>query len=243
MQIIFKKKPFFFLLNFLVYSTVWSQSNDLQKIDSLFKANNFDKIISIVENQKNYNQNQYSKELLLKIAFIYEKKVDYIKTLYYLNIAYGKSPSTNLLNKINDIAVKNNLEGYETDDWGFIVILIKNYLYYIFIIFFLLGIYVFSVILVKFQKKEFIPIRHKVIVVLYLVSLILVLNTPKTYKSGIIGLEKSFLRESASSASPVLETIKKGNKVNIIGEKDEWLRIFWNKKICFVRKIDVLIIS
>ena len=242
MQIRFKKNLFFFLLVLSIPTASKTQTNGAKQIDSLSKIDSSDKVLKTIELNTTNAPLIISKNTLLKAAFIYEKKENYIKALYFLSVAYKRNPSTNLLNKINDVATKHNLEGYETDDWGFVILLFRNYFYYIYIIILLLGVYVFSVVLFKFRKTQFIPNRHKWTVLVYLVSLFILLNIPKSYSVGIIGQRNTSLRQSASSASPITEVIQVGNKINIVGQKDEWYRIFWHKKFSYIRKIDVLII-
>jgi uncharacterized protein YgiM (DUF1202 family) len=68
------------------------------------------------------------------------------------------------------------------------------------------------------------------------------LNIPNNYQTGVVKKEETYVRSFPSSASPVVQKIKKGNKLTIIGNRDEWNRVIWNGEIVFVRKDDLWII-
>ena len=242
MQIRFKKKLFFFLWVLFIPNDSKTQTNKIIKTDSVFLSNQrelFDNRISL-DSLEHFSD--FSKIKLLKNAYISEGNKKNIEVLCFLCLAYVKEPNTHLLNKINDIAVNNGLEGYETDDWAFVLLVFKNYFYSAYLVFFILGIYVFSVLFFKFLKKQSIPARHRWAVLIYMIAIFVALNLPKTYSIGIITNKHSLLRLAASASGPVSEVIKTGNKINIIGENDIWFRVLWHKNIYFIRKSDVLLI-
>lgn len=180
--------------------------------------------------------------MLLKLAYISEKNNDVPRLLYYLQVYFDRHPKEAILQKMNDIARVNGLNGYETDDLNYFYLFYKQYGIYLFLVLLVLGAYVFGVLLMKTYKREEIPARHKWVVLLYLFVLLLFVNLPEGYQSGIISRNRVFLRPEPSSAAPVAEVIGRGHKVNILGGTDIWLRVFWNDRLYFVRKDDVWVI-
>ena len=242
MQITFKKNLFFFLWVILIPLISNSQGSNLTQIDSTGKLSD----LTAIDNKKDFNMSKdfirSSKNQFLKKAFDSEKSKNYVEVLYFLSLAYIEQPDINLLNKISDVAEDNSFEGYKTDDWGFVFLLFKNYFYYIYVVLFLLGVYVFSVSFFKFTNKQFIPVRHKWSVLIYMIAISVALNLPKSYSIGIVSQKGTILRSSASSSGPIVESIKVGNKINIVGQRDIWFRVLWHKKLFFVRKVDVSVI-
>jgi uncharacterized protein YgiM (DUF1202 family) len=76
-------------------------------------------------------------------------------------------------------------------------------------------------------------------VIAYLFALLLLLNLPDSYQIAIINKGPSHLRQAPTSAAPVKWSIAKGNKVTVIGEYDQWLRIWWEQEPLYIRKLDV----
>ena len=180
--------------------------------------------------------------MLLKLAYAAEKNNDVSRLLYYLEMYFDRNPNEAILQKMNDIARANGLNGYETDDLNYFYLFYKQYGLYLLLVLLVLGMYVFGVMLVKILQREAMPQRHKWMVFLYLITLFLFVNLPEGYQSGIINRDKVFLRSEPSSAAPVAEIIGKGNKINILGSADIWLRVFWNDRLYYVRKDDVWVI-
>jgi len=217
-----------------------AQKNNLSLADSLFRSG------KQIEAQLIYEQflektpsSVVPLPIYYKLAYIYEKQNDYTRTLYYLSMIYNQQPRQNILNKISEIAANHNLAGYEVDDFSFVFLFFKKYALYFTLFLLVVGMYAFGVLLHKSQNKENIRARHKWIVMAYLIALLLLLNLPDSYQIAIVHKSPAYLRDIPSSAAPAKWSIPKGNKVIVIGEEDQWLRIWWNQHPLYVRKIDV----
>ncbi len=220
-----------------------SQYIDLKVADSLFKAERYDEAIKIFENQVNMHNKNIPLPGILKLAMMYDRKGNSPKTLYYLTVLYNQRPEQVTLNKITEIAVKNNLSGYEEEDLSFIFFLFRKYSIYFFSFLFVIALYSFYVLVIKKQKGLFVRTRHKWTIVLYLVALLALLNLPDTYKVAIVNKKLAFLRAAPSSAAPVIQKILEGNKLSIVGQEDQWLHIWWNNKLFYVKQKDVWIVN
>jgi hypothetical protein len=76
-----------------------------------------------------------------------------------------------------------------------------------------------------------------------LVGLLLIINLPKMYNQGIVHENSATLRIDPSSASPVYQNIKPGNRLNILGSEDIWLRVLLENKIYFINNANVWLIK
>ncbi|WP_128543455.1 SH3 domain-containing protein [Larkinella soli] len=218
-----------------------SPAGSLKLADSLFAAGEYERAGTVYEQHlgRGYIPTD---PMLLKMAYIQEKQGDIAKLLYYLQVYFDRRPNEQVLKKMHEIAAGNNLRGYETDDLNYFYLFYKQYGLYVTLALVLLGAYAFGIFWVKFRKGEPTRQRHKLIILLYFTGLLLLVNLPERYQSGIINRDRVLLRGNPSSAAPVVEVISRGHKVNILGSQDVWLRVFWNDGLYYVRRDDVWVI-
>ncbi|WP_428659694.1 hypothetical protein [Runella sp.] len=218
-----------------------AQEVDLQQADSLFLNGKHAEAEVLYETHlsKVLNTTTVPIPIYYKLAFINEKQNDFAHALYYLSMIYNKQPRQNILNKINEVAANHNLAGYEVDDFSFVFLFFRKYSLYFDLFLLIVAIYAFWVLNQKRARGESIRSRHKFVVIAYLIALLLLLNLPDSYRIAIINKGQTYLRDAPSSAAPVKWSIARGNKVTVIGESDEWLRIWWEQQPLYVRKLDV----
>lgn len=242
MQVLFKKYIVSWSVFCLVltYQTpVIANPKELKTADSLFAMAKYREAgilykKNFAEGEKN-NQN-----LLLKLAFLAERTNNYTDCLFYLSKLSILKPSRRLFEKMDNLATEKNLSGYEFDDYNYFIIFYRRYGDYIPILLLTLGAYIVFVMVTKTMQNEPILMLHKVSVLLYLISVLGVLNLPSLYKTGIIMNDDTFLRDEPSSAGAVIQKVGKGHKLTILGSVDHWNRVFWNDKIVYIRKNDLL---
>ncbi|AEI51254.1 hypothetical protein Runsl_4944 [Runella slithyformis DSM 19594] len=218
-----------------------AQEADLHQADSLFLSGRQAEAEVIYEKHLSQviNTTTVPIPIYYKLAYINEKQNDFARTLYYLSMIYNKQPRQNILNKIKEVAANNNLSGYEVDDFSFVFLFFRKYSLYFDLFLLIVAIYAFWVLNQKRARGESIRSRHKFVVIAYLIALLMLLNLPDSYQIAIINKGQTYLRDAPSSAAPVKWSIARGNKVTVIGESDEWLRIWWEKQPLYVRKLDV----
>lgn len=224
-----------------VSNVLYAQSIPLNKADSLFTIGRYAQAYKIY--QKNFeNDPIYNPNLLIKLSFLAEKAKEPAKNLYYLSVLAQKQPSVALLEKMNQTALANNLEGYEFNDFSYFLIFYRRYGGYIPILLLTLGVYVVAVMLIKKKNDERIQKRHKWATIFYLTALFGLLNIPNNYTSGVVRNELTFVRSFPSAAAPVVQVIKRGHKLTIIGTRDHWNRVIWEGKVVFIKKSDLWVI-
>ncbi|GAB3278617.1 hypothetical protein GCM10027347_53110 [Larkinella harenae] len=213
----------------------------LYQADSLFAAGRYLDAVDAYEKYLNL-AHKPTDPMLLKLAYGWEKQGDVAKMLYYLQVYFDRRPDEAVLKKMHDVASQNNLRGYETDDLNYFYLFYKQYGLYITLALVLLGTYAFGIFWMKYRNREPARRRHKLIVLAYLTGLLLMVNLPEGYQSGIINRDRVLLRRDPSAAAPVADVISRGHKINILGSQDIWLHVFWNDGLYYVRKDNVWVI-
>ncbi|WP_229253899.1 SH3 domain-containing protein [Dyadobacter sp. NIV53] len=241
MQALYKKYLSFLILACTILGSGTVVSADLKELkaaDSLFAMAKYTEAETLYK--KNYKEDEKNNEyLLLKLAFLSEKTNNYTNCLYYLNKLALINPSRRLFEKMDNLAVEQNLSGYDFDDYNYFIIFYRRYGEYIPILLLTLGSYIVFIMVLKTRRKEPILQFHKISTIVYLVVLLGVVNIPSLYKTGIIVNDNTFLREEPSSASNVVEMVRKGHKLTIFGSVDHWDRVIWNNRIVYIRKNDL----
>lgn len=180
--------------------------------------------------------------MLLKLASAYEQQNNVPRLLYYLGIYFDRHPDDAVLRRMSDIARANNLSGYETDDLNYFYLFYRKYGVYVLLFLLIPAGYVFIVLMNKSVRKMPLPGRQKGVIIVYLFLLLIFANLPRSIQSGITNQPRVFLRTDPSAAAPVAEIIGPGNKVNILGTKDIYLRVLWHNKLYFIRQDKVWLI-
>jgi tetratricopeptide (TPR) repeat protein len=245
MQAYYLKKIIFFLflnLSFLQLAKSQTDVGLLKKADSLYKTENYSASELIYEQSLSKIKNP-SKSLFLKLAYIKEKKGDFLKTLYFLNKAYELDPNEKILAKLNEIATLHDLKGYELNDFNFLILFYKQYSGFLVAILVILGIYIFVILFIKKYKNSYIPINQKVFLIVYLVGVALLMNLPDKYHQGIINHDGVLLRTEPSSAAQIAGEINKGNRLNVIGGNDIWRRVLWNDQLVYLKESDLWLVE
>ena len=83
----------------------------LSNADSLYLKKQYTQSFELY--QSLYTDGRYSPAMLLKMAYIQEGLGHVSLSLYYLNLYYLASGDSQVLNKLQELASKNKLEGYE----------------------------------------------------------------------------------------------------------------------------------
>ena len=89
-----------------------SHTAELKKADSLFQAKQYTQSFELYTSV--LKEKQYSPAMLLKMAYIQEGLGHTSMSLYYLHLYYLASHDDQALTKMEEIASKNGLEGYQS---------------------------------------------------------------------------------------------------------------------------------
>ena len=213
----------------------------LPQADSLFAAG------SQLEAAQRYEQflaggHAPTDVMLLKLASACERHNDAPRLLYYLQLYFDRHPDDAVLRKMSEVAQANNLVGYEIDDLNYFYLFYRKYNLYVALLLFIPAGYGFGVLWLKRRRQQVIPGRQKRILVAYLLLLLVFINLPQRVQTGITSGARVLLRADPSGAASVAEVVGRGNKMNIFGAKDIYLRVLWRNRVYYVRRDEVWVI-
>ncbi|TRX54310.1 SH3 domain-containing protein [Fulvivirga sp. M361] len=217
-------------------------NEQLSKADSLFSAGkyteSFDLFHHLMETEK-----LSSPAMLLKMAFIKEGLGDFSGALYYLNTYYLKTVDRRVMTKMEELAEKKELYGYEFQDADFVIT--HFYKYFNIITYSLLAIAVLLLALAYRQKVRLkqSPVLPAVFMVVVLAILFYTLNFGRDYDRAIIVDSNTYLMSGPSAGSEVIDVVGKGHRVSYLNEKDVWVKIDWQGKMAFIKKDKLRFIS
>jgi tetratricopeptide (TPR) repeat protein len=239
-----KKIIFFFVFAGFLSQPVEAQfpSSEYRRGDSLFAAGRFE------EARRAYERGllltpRPAPPVYLKLAYLAEQRQDLLRAQYYLNLYFERRPDEATLTRLSNVARAQGWEGYERNDFNFLLLVYKQYAGYLLATLLLLALYIFGVLLIKRRKREYIQTRHLTIFVLYLLGIGILVNAPAGYRQGIVNRAAVVLRSEASHGAPIAYQIDEGHRLNILGSTDIWLRVLWNNELVYVKQSDVWLID
>lgn len=245
MQAFCRKKVMFLWLGWAIAAqaaVAQTPAQLLRQADSLFAKNQVEQArlayekIAVVERRVH-------PVMYLKLAELHEQQDHDADALHYLNRYYEVRPSADVLRKMSDLAAQHDWVGYELNDFNLLVLLYKQYGHYLVGVMLALAAYVFGVLLIKKIKHQYILPRHLVLFLLYLLGVGILVNLPENYAVAIVRAPRAILRVDPSAAAPVADAVAKGNRLNVLGNNDVWLRVVWNNQLTYVRQSDVWLVD
>lgn len=219
----------------VLFSSATTPQVALHQADSLFKKKNYTEALFFYDSL--FNQEKvYTPQMLTKLAFIEEGLGNYPKTLYYLNYLHYWHPRQDIATKMDELAAKHNLSGYTSSD----IHLLYNYYsnYKAITISALITLTALLTALILFFK-----IRNKntnqgliVLTIVLIGGLFYLANFNPFPERAIVSKSNSLLMTEPSSASKLVDKVNEGNRVTVLGEKDDWYLIEYNDTTAFVKK-------
>jgi tetratricopeptide (TPR) repeat protein len=244
-NVILKKLCLFLYIFFALHQEVISQNQNylkqINQADSLFTTGNFEVALKKYE-QVLAQSGKASPGILLKTAYIYEGLQDYTKALYYLSLYYSYKPNQLVVDKMKELATKHNLKGYEFKDVDFFMVLYERYYFYIAAGMLFVCALSLSSIVIRKLRRHYLPARHIVGFLLFLVVVFLFLNIKKNVPRAIIARDNVYLMEAPSAGARLIDIMPKGHRLDVKASKDIWLQVVWDNQTAFVRQQNVLLI-
>ena len=215
-----------------------SHTAELKKADSLFQAKQYTQSFELYATL--LKEKQYSSAMLLKMAYSQEGLGHTSMSLYYLNLYYQASHDEQALGKMEEIASKNRLEGYQLSDFSKLFILLQRYSFQITTM--LLSITLFFFVLIFFQKikQQKKPVAPAIALVFFLALLFVYNHFGDYMKVGIVATSSTYLMSGPSAGSSVIDIIGEGHQLNILGQTDVWIKVNWKDKEVFIKESSLL---
>ncbi len=217
-------------------------NSSLELADSLFAQEKYTESLELYESILKEEQ-LFSSGMLLKMAFIKEGLGDYSEALYLLSIFYSKTSDKRALRKMEELAGKHHLNGYQYTDMEFFRTVYKRYRFHIITSLVAFALFVFTYILYQKRRQQHRPLAAGIFFVFILAALFGLINFGQGRDRAIVLSDQAYLRVGPSSGANVAEIIGKGHKVEVVGKKDVWVKIYWNDRPVYIRESHLGIIE
>lgn len=209
----------------------------LKMADSLFVAKQYTQSLDIY--QHIFDQGSFTPAMLLRMAYIEEGLGKTAQSLYYLNIYYNYTRDDRALVKMEEVASRGNLTGYEISPDERFVALVEEYRQPITLLLASVSIFFFSFV-VFLRKKRQVAFAPFTLMIVSIVALLIFINVDLHKRWGIIVDSKVYLMSGPSSGSKVVAIISDGHRLAINGKKDVWTKVRWRDQDVFVKQNQVL---
>lgn len=205
----------------------------LAKADSLFAARQYtqalDGYLAL------HQQGQWSPAMLLKMAYINEALGHLGESLYYLNLYTLASHDAQGARKMEEMAEKNRLQGYEENAFDPVAAVLREYFATIAAVLAALALLPAAAMINRYRHREQHSVFLAVLTLLILAALFIHVNYSRDSNRAILTHAGTYLMSGPSSASSVVEIVGEGHQVRVKSHHDVWLRVQWRGGEAYVR--------
>ncbi len=210
----------------------------LREADSLFVKKQYTQ--SLEKYQQVFESGMYSPAMLLRLSLIEEGLGHTARSLYYLNLNYLATNDDRVLAKMEEVASKNQLDGYEISSTDRMMRWLTRYQFPIRIGLSALSVFFFSLLIYSKRRKHDRPYAAFSFFFLTILLLVALTNYSPPRKNGIITQAPIYLMSGPSSGSEVITILGSGHRVVVEGKKDVWLKVRWAEKEAYVKETQLL---
>ncbi len=202
--------------------------------DSLYAAKQYTQAFELY--QSLYKSGHYSPAMLLKMAHIQEGLNHLGESLFYLNIYFLASDDHQALKKMEELAKKNNLEGYETSETTKIFMWLQEEYTTLALAIASMALFLLALMYYQHTKSQVKPSLTGILLVTVLAILFVHINFSKKESRGIVADSQTYLMSGPSAGASVVAIIGEGHQLEIEGKKDVWLHVRWKEKDAWIRE-------
>jgi hypothetical protein len=216
--------------------TGFSQTSSfrLKTADSLFHSKRYTQ--SFEHYEEILKQKKYSPAMLLKMAYVQEGLQHIGPALYYLNLYYIATRDKTTLDKMDELATKYNLKGYEIAETNNVMSFYDDYNLYISVAIAALMVLMVSLSAYARLKLNTRPIASFSILIVLAIALFSNVIYAGSMTTAIVAHPSTYVMNGPSAAASVIDIISDGHRVNIIGQKDVWLEVSWAGNIGYIKQ-------
>ena len=209
--------------------------------DSLFNSGKY------TESYKEYETlleiyNQYTPQMLLKMAFIKEGLGDYTNTLYYLNLYFIQKADRDVIEKISTLATKHNLNGYKMSDNEYFSALFRQYYFFIYGGFLAISILLLFMMVNKNRKKKE-AIAPGMLLLTLTAIFFFAGNIFLNQNKAIIAQNNALMMNAPSAGATLIKKLESGHRVEILDKEDIWYKVSLNNREGYIRDSQLLLIK
>jgi len=186
-----------------------------------------------------FDQKMHSQAMLLKMAFIQEGLGHLSQSMFYLNLYYLTSDDEQALVKMEKVASEHRLTGYEGNPMDLSHLLQENFASIAQV---LMGLTVFFFSLMIYQKRKSDKRPYILgISALFTIGLLFLhINFSDTLSKGIVANDATYIMSGPSAGSSVLSIINEGHQLEILDQKDVWLKVKWREGEAYIKDNQLL---
>ncbi|MBK0404562.1 SH3 domain-containing protein [Adhaeribacter sp. BT258] len=222
---------------------VYSQkfTPQLQTADSLYKKKHYLQSLKLYQEILK-NGEEYSPQMLLKMAYMEEALHRYEQSMYYLNLYYNRHPSRSILRKMEEVAQTNGLIGYQYRDIDFFRTQFRKYYMKLLELMLIVAVATVTIMLLKRRQDFFRKPAFQISFIVYLAFLFYYINFLTFRREGITQTRQAALMAQPSAGGKWLANFAPGNRLHITGETDIWYKVKWQDQSAFIRKKNLLVL-
>lgn len=217
-----------------------STADLIAQADSLFTRKQYTQSLELY--QAILSQHQYSKAMLLKMAFIHEGLGHLSESLYYLDLYYLASNDKQALIKMEEVAKKNRLVGYESNQKQLVFSLLRKYNYIIVSTSIGLLVFLFSLLIYQRKSKRS-PLPTAILMLIPMAILFFQINMSERTDQAIVSANSTYLMSGPSAGSSVVSIINEGHLLNVLDKKDIWIHVKWLNQDVYLKEDQVLMVT
>lgn len=215
-----------------------SPARQIAMADSLFNARQYTQ--SLEKYQLIFDGGNYSPAMLLRMSKIEEALGNVGKSLYYLDLSWLATHDDAILSKMEEIATRHGLDGYQTSSSDRLLGWVDHYQGELMLGFTFAAIILFAAMIwVRFKRQER-PIALFFGLAIMLAALAVLVNYPANRERGILASEPIYLMSGPSAGANVVAILGPGHRLAVEGHTDVWVKVRWNEKYGFVKQSQLL---
>ncbi len=224
---------FFLNLGTSSFSHAQVSSHRLYVADSLFLAKRYTQ--SLEHYEEILRQNQYSPAMLLKMAYVHEGLNQMGSAMYYLNLYQLATDDRSVVAKMDEMATKFDLQGYDSSDfdrfWSFYL----DYHAWISLSLAALAVLALAAMYYARNRLHQRPIGSAVAAAAICALLFMHQLYGSSRSRAIIAGPTTYVMDGPSAGASVIDVVGDGHRVEILGRKDVWLKIRWEDNVAFIK--------
>lgn len=220
--------------------TLSAQSNNpmLVRADSLFTQKRY--IQSLELYQKLFDDHRYTPAMLLRMAYVEEGLNNVSRSAYYLNLYYLATQDEDALVKLEELAIKNRLEGYVTDEIDGLRSFYLTHRELITYVLLGIGILAMAIALTQRLAMKNKPVGEFVTLCIISVLFILHISQQTMWEKAIISKDNTYVMTGPSAGASVVAIVRDGHRVEVMGTKDVWTKVKLGESEGYIRTSSLL---
>ncbi len=209
------------------------QQHSLAKGDSLYQKKMYTQALEAY--RAIYQKGHYTPAMLLKMAHIQEGLGHLGESLFYLNLYFLATDDSHALKKMEEVAEKNNLKGYESNENTRFFAWLQEHYTQISLFMAATALLLLSIVFYESVRKKSRPVASGAMLMLVLTALFFHVNFSRKGERGIIALPQTYLMSGPSSAASVIAVVGEGHQLQVKGREDVWVKVMWGEQEAYVR--------